>query len=67
MDYSYASGLKMYVGDKVRDLGASIASGETLDIVIEMKAPKAPGSYTTVWELHSGQEHFCPMTIKINV
>jgi alkaline phosphatase len=66
-DYSYASGTKMYVGDRGRDLDVSIASGETLEIIIEMKAPKASGVYTTVWQLHSGQEFFCPMTIRINV
>ncbi|MCJ7434343.1 MAG: NBR1-Ig-like domain-containing protein [Anaerolineales bacterium] len=67
MDYSYASGQKMYIGDKVRDLNESIASGEILDIVIEMKAPKASGVYTIVWKLHSGREYFCPMTIRISV
>jgi hypothetical protein len=67
MDYSHSNGLKMYVGDKARDLNESIASGETLDIVIEMKTPKASGPYTTVWKLHIGQEYFCPMTIRITV
>jgi uncharacterized protein with NAD-binding domain and iron-sulfur cluster len=67
MDYLYTSGQKMHVGSKVRDLDASIASGETLEIIVQMKAPQAPGSYTTVWELHSEQERFCPMTITITV
>jgi hypothetical protein len=67
MDYLFSSGQKIYVGNKARDLDSSIASGETLDIVIEMKAPKDPGSYTTVWKLHRRDESFCSMTIKINI
>lgn len=67
MDYVFSSGQKMYVGAKVHDFSASIASGETMDIVIGMKAPKDPGTYTTVWKLHKGQEYFCAMTIKIKV
>ncbi len=67
MDYVYSNGFKMYVGAKVRDFGAPIPSGGTLDIVIEMKSPKEPGSYTTVWKLHKGQEYFCSMTLKINI
>jgi hypothetical protein len=67
MDYLFSSGQKMYVGDKARDLSASITPGGTLDIIIAMKAPKASGSYTTVWKLHSGDEYFCPLTITITV
>jgi Ig-like domain from next to BRCA1 gene len=67
MDYRFSGGVKMYVGAKTRDFSTSIASGETLDIIIGMQAPASPGKYSTIWKLHQGQEDFCPMTIKINV
>jgi Ig-like domain-containing protein len=66
VDYAYASGAKLHkVSDY--DLSSNVSVGETISVIVDMVAPKNPGSYTTNWTLRNGTRTFCPMSLTINV
>ena len=63
MDYRYFSGDKLhktavYDFDQIRSNWRAV-----IDIIVEMKAPNEPGTYTTTWRFGVGKERFCPMSI----
>jgi len=66
VDYLYLGGDKIH---KVAtyDLPASVKRGESVSLVVDMLAPKDPGSYTTAWGLKTGTTTFCPLTLTIVV
>ena len=66
VDYIYLSGDKFH---KVAayDLGKTVTPGEIADIVVDMQAPKNPGTYTTTWTLRVGSDTFCKMSLTIAV
>jgi len=66
IDYAYTSGAKIH---KVAsyDLGSNVKVGETVNIVVDMEAPKNAGTYTTTWTLRSGAKVFCNMSLTIVV
>lgn len=66
VDYIYLSGDKFH---KVAsyDLGATVKVGETREIIVDMLAPKTPGTYTTNWTLRVSGETFCPLSLTIVV
>jgi hypothetical protein len=65
-DYRYVSGDKIH---KVAgyDLNVSVPPGGNTDIVVAMKAPNSPGTYTTTWKITSGKTQFCTMNLTIVV
>jgi len=66
VDYTYASGAKIH---KVSgyDMTSNVKVGETIDLGVDMQAPKDSGNYTTTWTMQSGRKTFCTMTLTINV
>ena len=66
VDYIYFSGAKIQKVDTY-DLQATIKRGESLDVIVDMVAPKNSGVYTTVWVLRAGSETFCTMSLTIIV
>jgi Ig-like domain-containing protein len=67
VDYLYLSGDKFH---KVAgyDLPKAVKPGESLDLIVDMLAPKDSGSYTTNWIMQvNGANNFCPMSLTINV
>lgn len=66
VDYSYSSGEKIHKISSY-DLEKNIASGGTIDLGVDMQAPKNPGAYTTTWIMRNGNKTFCPLTITIVV
>ncbi len=66
VDYVYVSGAKMH---KVAsyDLASNVSVGQTINVTVAMKAPKALGSYTTNWTLRTGTKSFCAMSLTIIV
>jgi hypothetical protein len=48
-------------------LRESVAVNEWTLFVVPMIAPRATGSYTTVWALRRGDDDFCHMTVTIVV
>jgi hypothetical protein len=66
IDYRYIGGDKFH--DKARyDMNFIVDPGETIDMEVEMHAPKEPGSYETVWVVGLNTGGMCKMTISIVV
>ena len=66
VDYIYSSGDKIH---KISgyDMTSNVAVGESIDLGVDMQAPKNSGTYTTTWTLRAGNKTFCPMTLTIVV
>jgi hypothetical protein len=66
VDYNYLTGDKFH---KVAgyDLGKTVEVGATRELIVDMLAPKNPGTYTTNWTLQVGSETFCTMSLTIVV
>lgn len=65
-DYLYSSGDKIHK-TAAYDLQKSIPAGKQAEIVVDMKAPNSPGTYTTTWTIRIGSNIFCPMDMTIIV
>ncbi len=66
VDVVYDSGAKMHQIAGY-DLDATVKVGDTINFTVNMEAPKASGSYTTVWVLRASAKVFCKMSLSINV
>ena len=66
IDYVFSSGDKLH---KVSgyDLSKNVKVGDSLDLGVDMQAPKNSGTYTTTWTMRNGGKTFCTMTLTINV
>jgi hypothetical protein len=66
VDYLYSTGDKIH---KVSgyDLSENVRVGNSLELGVDMQAPKDPGTYTTIWTLRVGERVFCPMRFTIVV
>lgn len=65
-DYLYVGGDKFH--DRgLHDMNFILDPGETIDIKVEMHAPKQPGSYQTTWVLGSKKNALCKMSLAIIV
>ncbi len=67
VDYKYVSGSKMQKYDDRYDLNEEVKSGETITVVVDMKAPADAGWYTTNWALVQGSTTLCnlPLTLRV--
>ena len=66
VDFVYQGGTRLYKGKGV-DLPKTVAAGEVISLKISMTAPKGSGSYKTTWDLQTGQNVFCTMSVRIKV
>lgn len=66
VDYVYASGAELYKTTNY-DLPSDVKSGATVNIIVDMIAPKKPGSYTTNWVLRNSSRVICNLSLTINV
>lgn len=66
VDYVYSSGDKIH---KVSgyDLDSNVKTGNSIDLGVDMQAPKNSGTYTTTWTMRSGDKEFCTLTLTIRV
>ena len=66
IDYVYSSGAKIH---KVSgyDLESNVKRGDSIDLGVDMRAPKDSGTYTTTWVMRAGNKTFCTMTLTIVV
>ena len=65
-DYRYVSGDKLHKAS-IYDLERSVPPGGNTEIIVAMKAPANPGTYTTTWKITSGKAQFCTMNLTIVV
>lgn len=66
VDYAYISGDKIHKVS-LYDMPQTIKVGETTNLIVNMLAPKDPGTYVTNWALQAGANNFCTMTLGIVV
>lgn len=66
IDYVYSSGDRIH---KVSgyDLDSNVKTGNSIDLGVDMQAPKDEGTYTTTWTMRRGDRTFCTMTLTIIV
>ena len=66
VDYLYSSGAKIH---KVSgyDLEKNVRAGNSIDLGVDMQAPKDSGTYSTVWTMRVGNNTFCPLRLTIVV
>lgn len=66
IDHLYDSGDKIH---KISgyDLDENVRAGNSIDLGVDMQAPKDPGTYTTTWILRTGNREFCTMSLTIVV
>jgi hypothetical protein len=69
VDWVYVSGFKFQaIKDKVAfDLGKTVNTDESVEIIIDMLAPKDAGTYESIWSLKKNDLYFCQVTLKITV
>lgn len=66
VDFIYYSGAEIHKKAGY-DLGSSVKTGQTINLGVDMVAPKKSGNYTTTWTLRVGNDNFCKMSLTINV
>jgi hypothetical protein len=66
VDFAYYSGTKIHK-KQFYDLPADIPVGEYVTLNVSMQAPKAAGTYYTVWSLRRGETYFCHVNLTIRV
>lgn len=66
IDIIYSSGDKIH---KVSgyDLDKNVQVGDSIDVGVDMQAPKDPGTYNTTWVMRRGDNTFCRLTLTIAV
>lgn len=66
VDYIYSSGAKIH---KVSgyDLEENVKVGNSIELGVDMQAPKDSGTYSTIWTMRIGDRVFCPMRFTIVV
>lgn len=66
VDYEYSSGAKIHRVSGY-DLEEDVAIGRSINLGVDMRAPKDPGSYSTTWTMRVGDNTFCPLRLTIVV
>lgn len=66
VDYIYLNGDKFHK-TAAYDLSKNVKIGETVDVIVDMVAPRDNGSYTTNWSLRVGSQTFCTLALTIRV
>lgn len=66
VDYVYLSG-DQYHTVSGYDFSTNVAPGGTADIIVDMRAPRNSGTYTTRWTLRVGSDNFCTLSLTIVV
>ena len=66
IDIFYSSGAKIH---KVSgyDLDSNVRVGDSIDVGVDMQAPKDSGTYSTTWVMRRGDNEFCTLNLTIVV
>lgn len=67
IDFEYINGAKLQKSVDAIDLPSDVASGDSIDLVIDMKAGSETGSRNTTWGLARSSTSFCLVNVHINV
>jgi hypothetical protein len=64
IDYHYFSGAKLHKSSNY-DLTKSVLTGDQIDIIVNMQAPRKEDTFTTTWSLRAGKVDFCKLHLTI--
>ena len=67
VNFIFVSGAALHQYGSRFDLSKDVVSGGSIELTLDMMAPKEPGNYTAVWGLAYGKSVFCQITISIIV
>ncbi len=67
VNYRYVNGTEMYKHNAAYPLQKRVEPGQKIRILVDMRAPKNPGQYTTIWGLSINGQIFCEIPLSINV
>lgn len=66
VDFVYVTGDKFHE-QAVYDLSDTVQPGKSIDLIVDMVAPKKAGTYETEWALRRSGQLFCHLTMTIVV
>jgi len=66
-DIRFLAGDPMHTGKNAVDLSAMVPLDATLEVVVEMVAPDAPGYHITYWSVQEGGNTLCSFYVEILV
>ena len=67
IDYRYVSGTQTYKFNSVYDFPASVKTGDSITIIVDMVAPSSEASYETFWGVFYSSTNFCTLPMRIKV
>jgi len=67
VDLVYRSGTKFQAGNDAVDLPNAVATGASVEVIVDMFAPREPGTYETFWALRKDSTYFCELRLVIKV
>lgn len=66
-DYGYVSGEEMHEGNDAYDLNVAVDTGDTVDIIVDMVAPRSDGRYQAQWAVTQDGAVMCYLPVDITV
>jgi len=63
----YVGGQRMQTHGNKAYLSGNVGRGSKTTLIVDMNAPKAPGTYSALWSLVAGKKNFCRVTITLTV
>jgi hypothetical protein len=67
VDYRYLNGTHLQKLKDAYDLPQTLMRSGSINLVVPMVAPSAPGIYAATWAVVSGKQVICSWTIQVNV
>lgn len=64
---AYVGGTKMQSKGSEMTLTSDVGRGKKTKLTVDMIAPKAQGTYSTLWALFAGNTRFCKVTLTVTV
>lgn len=64
VDYKFISGTEMHK-TAVYDFTQTIKSGQSVEIIVDMRGPTTPGIYNTKWAIVSGSNTLCILNLTV--
>lgn len=65
--FAYVGGTKMQTAGDEINLSNDVGRGKKVKLSVDMIAPKAQGTYSTLWALFAGNTRFCKVTLTLTV
>ncbi len=65
--FAYVSGTKFQTRTNSFYIPSNVGLGGKIKLGVDMMAPKAKGTYSTLWALYSGNTQFCRVTLILTV